>query len=112
MAKIKLSPRPLLQVTIATAGTPLPLANVPTEVPHFMVQALSTNVGNVYIGDMGVQSDFGLVLEPGQTMKITAEDTFADEDRIIVDVADWYVDAANAGDKVNVVAIVMESVSY
>jgi len=112
MAKIKLSPKPMLQVTIVTAGTPVPLANTSTEVPYFIVQSLSSNVGNIYIGDIGVQNDFGLVLEPGQTLKVTAEDSFADEDRVIIDVADWYVDAANAGDKVNVVAMIMSSISY
>lgn len=76
------------------------------------MQALPGNVGPIYLGDAGVQSDFGLEIQPGQSVKVSAEDSLADEDRVLVDIAQWYVDADNAGDKVNIMALVLDSVSY
>lgn len=97
---------------VVTPTTAVPLANTSVLVPYFVVQALPGNVGQVYVGDAGVQSDFGLELQPGQILKISADDTLADEDNILVDIAQFYVDADNAGDKVNILALVLDSVNY
>lgn len=77
-----------------------------------VIQADKNNLGPVYIGDAGVQADYGLVLYPGESMKIAADDTMADEDRLVFDLAEVYVDAANNNDKVNLVGMELVQVVY
>jgi len=103
MAKIKLGLKALAQVPVAAAGTPVPLSATSLEVTQAVIQWDPNNTGDVYIGESDVTATKCLVLNAGTpAIQLDAEDTMADEDKIVFDLADVYVDAANSGDKVNI----------
>ena len=77
-----------------------------------VIQADKNNLGPVYIGDAGVQADYGLVLYPGENLTITTDDTVADEDNLVFDLAEVYVDAANNNDKINLMGMELVQVVY
>lgn len=74
--------------TVTTAGTRVQLAS--NTIIAGILQAPSTNTGNVYIGGATVSNTvFGAELQPGQSVGIAISNT----DKI-------YIDAASNGDKV------------
>lgn len=113
MAKISIGLSTLVEVTVAAAGTAEPLAATPTERTSVVIQARQSNVGDVYIGDSTVDATNGVVLNSSNpTMTISVDDTFADEDRAVLDLADIYVNADNNGDGVRILSLVESAKSY
>jgi hypothetical protein len=113
MAKIKMALVSLAPVTVAVAGTRIALSATPLEVIQVVIQWEPNNAGSMYIGDSTVASTKGIVLNSSNpSVTLTAEDTLADEDRCVIDLAELYVDAANNGDKVNLAYVAVTEKSY
>lgn len=55
--------------TVAVAGTAEALAGS-TTIKSVTIKALAANTGNVYVGDSGVSSTNGFVLEAGETVSL------------------------------------------
>lgn len=101
MAKIKLNLVTPTEVTVVAAGTPVPLSGTSLEVTGITLQIRESNVGAVYVGDSSVAPDACIRLDSSNpSCEILVDDTFADEDRAVVDLADIFIDAANNGDGV------------
>ena len=78
------------QITVTTAGTAV-VGTSTAKYYGYYIRALSTNTGNVYVGNDGaddVTSGNGYELEPGDDIYVEVEN-----------LADLYFDAATNGDK-------------
>lgn len=95
-----------------TAGSPLALSASSRTATSVIIQADPDNVGNVYVGDVGVTGTNCFKLKPGAALEINADDSAADEDIVVVDLMDIFVDGSITGDKVNVVFCDEVSVEY
>jgi hypothetical protein len=95
-------------VTVATAGTPVPLGQSADELDGALleleVMALEDNTGDIYIGYNGVDASakVGIVLHPGDALS-------EDDDSAKVQLAgrylsEFFIDADTSGDGVTVVA--------
>lgn len=71
------------KVTVATAGTPEPLAGSTTSVQGVVVQASSDNNGVIYVGDSSVDSTNGFELVAGQSIGLAIDDL----DKVYVDAS-------------------------
>lgn len=76
------------QKTVSSAGTAEAIA-ASTPVNGVIIQALSDNVGNVYVGDSSVDSSNGMELQPGQATSVAIDN-----------LSKVYVDADNNDDGV------------
>lgn len=112
MAKIKLSPIGLGQVTVTTAGTRVKLSASSRLARTVIIQALASNTGDVYIGDVTVSSTLGYILVKGTAITINADLNNEDEDTTYVDLTLMYADAANNGDKVQITVLDIVAVDY
>lgn len=70
--------------TVTAAGTAEALAGS-TAIKSVTIKALSTNTGNVYVGDSGVDSTNGFQLAKGDTVSLDIDD-----------LADVYIDVTQA----------------
>lgn len=113
MANIKTKLIPVQQLNVPTAGTRV-RANTGTErlVTTVIIQALTGNTGNVFIGDVTVASTLGLALAPGASITLNADQDLENEDKTYLDLADIYVDAATNANKVNILVIDVTAVAY
>lgn len=113
MSRVKLALKTLTEVSVVTAGTPVPLSATSLLVLNASVQFADTNTGDIYVGESDVAINKCLVLN-GSTpsLNLEAEDTAADEDAVVFDLADIYIDAANSGDKVRVAYTLLEAIAY
>lgn len=86
---------------IAVPGTAEPLAASSTKVIMALVMARSTNVGNIYLGTAAVDKDSSkqMILAPGTCASIDAPLGFN------FNLNSWYVDAINANDGVDYIAM-------
>lgn len=113
MASVKTKLIPIQQLTVATAGTRVQ-ANSGTSrhATTVIIQALTGNTGNVYVGDSTVASTLGLALAPGASITLNADQDLENEDKTYIDVADIWVDSATNANKVNILVVDVVSVSY
>lgn len=113
MAAIKTKLIPIEQKNVPTAGTRVQLnggtSRLATKV---ILQALTGNTGNCYVGDSTVASTAGLQLAPGVSLELTADQDLADDDKVYLDLADIWIDAATNNNKVNVLVVDIISVAY
>jgi len=112
VAEIKTKLVPIKQLNIPTAGTRVQVNATSRKCTTVIIQALTGNTGNVFLGDVTVASTLGLALAPGVHITISADSDLENEDKTFIDLADLYVDTATNNNKVNVLAIDVESVSY
>jgi hypothetical protein len=82
-------------VTIATAGTAVPLSATQTAVTSIIIEAGMDNVGYIYVGDDTVDSTNGMALVAGQTLSITSDEIPRQQDEIYL--SDVYVDTDTDG---------------
>lgn len=88
-------------VTVASAGTPVPLSASQIISPGCSIRAKATNTGNVYVGGTNLSSSTRAAeLGPGDAIEIVGPQIGGTEEEL--DLAQIYVDAANSGDKVTV----------
>lgn len=112
MAKIKVGLKAATKKAVAAAGTPERLIGASLEVKSAIILADPTNQGNVYLGESDVTGSKCVLLEPGKALEITPEDSLADEDGVVIDLNDIFIDAANNGDGVFISYLQVESVDY
>lgn len=113
MARINHLLKILPQVTVATAGTAVPLSALELKVASVVVQWDPSNTGDIYIGESDVTGTKCIKLNSGNpVIEITVDDTAADEDMSVVDLAEIFVDAQVNGDKVNVAYLALNCVDY
>ena len=113
MARVVARLRTLGEVAVPTAGTAVPLSATQLFVKQAIVQFVAGNVGNIFIGESGVTSSNGIVLNAsGPVFTLSAEDSLADEDDCVFDLSQVFINAANNGDKVRVAYIDIASVQY
>lgn len=90
----------LAPVTVAAAGTAVPISAVATPAIDIIITADAGNTGTVYVGDSTVDSSNGQPLAAGESYAIgTGGIRGTQEDFVLSDV---YVDAATNGDSVRV----------
>jgi len=77
------------QKTVTAAGTAEVLATT-TAIISVTIKALRANTGNIYVGDSGVDSANGHVLERGASVSMDVDD-----------LADVYIDADTNGEGVS-----------
>ena len=113
MAKITCLVVPVADKAVTTAGTRVALTATETLVRQVVVQWHPSNTGNVYIGDVTVAAGVGLILNASNpSVSFAADDTMADEDAVYFDLAKIYIDSANNGDKVKILYMSLEAISY
>lgn len=112
MAKIKLAPRTLADVTVAAAGTRVALSATPLETENILIQAKRSNAGNIFIGDSTVDATNGVSIGPGEYLSFSADTEEDDTSYSVVDLAEIYIDAANNGDGVVLIALNEVSTTY
>jgi hypothetical protein len=113
MAAIKTKLIPVQQLNVPTAGTRV-RANSGTsrQATTVIIQALTGNTGNIFVGDENVASTLGLALAPGASITINADQDLENEDKTYLDLADIYIDAATNNNKANILVIDAISVNY
>jgi aryl-phospho-beta-D-glucosidase BglC (GH1 family) len=113
MAQIKTKLIPIQQLNVPTAGTRVQ-ANSGTsrQATTVIIQALTSNTGNIYVGDSTVASTLGLMLAPGASITLNADQDLENEDKTYIDVADIYIDAATNGNKANILVVDLVSINY
>jgi hypothetical protein len=113
MSQIKLSLVSMEPITVAVAGTRVPLSATSLRVSYLLVQKHESNAGVVYFGDSTVSATKAIIIGSfAPSMAMAADDSEGDEDTAFFDLADMYVDAANSGDKVRIAYIALTSVTY
>lgn len=113
MANIKTKLIPIQQLNVPTATTRVQ-ANSGTSrlCTTVIIQALTGNTGNCYVGDSTVAAALGLQLAPGASITLNADQDLENEDKTYIDLADIWVDAATNGNKVNILVVDVISVAY
>lgn len=81
------------QKTVATAGTAEALA-ASTACKWVIVKALTSNTGNVYVGNSSVSSSNGYILEPGEAISLDVDD-----------LATVYIDVDTNGEGVSYIGV-------
>ncbi len=113
MAKIKLAIVTPAAVSVPVANTAVPLSAVALLATNISVQWHPSNVGNIFLGDATAAVDRGILLNSSTpAVGIDADDTAADEDMIYFDLNKIYINAPNAGDKVLLSYMIVDSVDY
>lgn len=97
------SPRTGVQA-VAAAGTAEALVTDKLLTYSVSIQAEPTNTGNMFIGDVNVDSANGIVLAPGQSVSIPGPEIHGMQYEI--DLAQVYVDAATSGDEVRFIYLI------
>lgn len=113
MAKIVMGITTVADKTVAAAGTRERLVAASTEVKNVTIQWHPSNAGNVYIGDSSVAAGQGLILNASNPVAVIAVDeSESDEDNVLIDLYDIWVDAATNGDKVKISFLATVSKTY
>ena len=81
-------------VNVPTPGSAVQISSAPDRVRRITFKALAGNTGDVYVGGSDVSSTVGLPLSPGESVPLD----FSPETEPLTS---FYVDAANANDKVS-----------
>lgn len=89
---------------IATAGTQVQISNTPRPVFSITFKGLLGNTGNVYVGDVNVESTDGFELGPGEAQDVPMP-LNADGKPMSIPISDFYVNSATNNDKVCWIAI-------
>jgi len=84
---------PIGTVTVASAGTRVPLATSGHAVSAVSFKARAANAGSVFVGDDSVSSANGYELAPGDELTMSFRES--------VDLRRFYVDAASDNDSVD-----------
>ena len=84
---------PIGTVTVASAGTRVPLVTSGNAVSAVSFKARAANAGPVFVGDDAVASGSGYELAPGDEVSLSFRES--------VDLRRFYIDAANNDDKVD-----------
>ena len=92
MARITLGLKTLSQQTIVAGGTPQPLSLTQLFVSSAVVQAESGNADDILIGDSTVAPTKCLKITPGNFAQLNAEDSLADEDSVVIDLSQVFID--------------------
>lgn len=79
-----------------SSGTAVPLLSVPLAVRSIVIQADPSNVGSVAIGDSGVTLTTGMLLGPGDSMTLAAENDSRYND---FNLAEVYAYSGTTGNK-------------
>lgn len=87
-------------VTVAAAGTRVPLTAGHVVASTCVVEADPANTGYVYVGDDTVTSTNGMALLPGDSVTIESDKIKSGNEEIFLE--DIYVDAQTSGNKVRV----------
>jgi hypothetical protein len=99
-----LTPTTLDFVDVTTAGTPEQISTSSILCVAVVFQALTTNSGNIYIGDANVDNSTdtkrGITLAAGETFVLSNQ--LLGGTNINFDIADWYVNADNNDDAVGI----------
>ncbi len=90
------------QITVTTAGTRKQVSTTSLNVRSAIIQALTTNAGKLYVGGVAVDSTHCLTLDPGQSVTLELPGDPLGE----IDLTAVYLDAANSGDKANVLYMI------
>lgn len=87
-------------VTVATAGTPVPVSSTQIITPGCLIQAAKTNSGLIYVGGANLNGTTGRAHEisAGEAVEIVGPGISGSEEEI--NLAQLKIDAANDGDKV------------
>ena len=90
----------VLTKTVTTAGARERIVTQEINVIAVLIQAISTNAGDIYIGDNTVSSSKGLEIDPRDSVIINAKDLgWADE---LIAMREIWVDSDDDGDGVNI----------
>lgn len=113
MANIVLELIPIADVTIAAPNVAQPLSVASLRVSGVVLQYDPANSDDVYLGDSTVAAGKSLLLNNAYPLvKIRADESYADEDFIYVDLADLYVSSPSAGQVIKIAYIKVKSVEY
>jgi len=86
--------------TVTTAGTAEPLTNREIRVPAVLIQGISTNGGDIYVGDEKVSSTNGIELDASDTIVLSAYQMGWSDEKIALHKI--WIDADSGGEGVNV----------
>lgn len=87
------------EVTVTTAGTPVPLIETEVITPGCAIMCLSTNVGKIYVGGADLSSTTrGVELDPGEVLEIQGPQIGGNQEEF--DLSEIYIDSESNGDKV------------
>ena len=93
--------------TVTTAGTRERLADVNVIAVALSIKALAGNAGKIYVGGSSVSSTVSsFELSSGESVSIKCN---IDE---IINLFDWWIDAANSGDSVSLAYLTKEDLVY
>lgn len=113
MAKMVMQMVSLPDVTLALAGTRQRLNVASLEVDNITIQWHPGNTGDIYIGDSSVAAGRGFLLSASNPiLSITTDDTQADEDIVVMDLRDIWIDGSVNNDKVKLGYMVLASKTY
>ena len=79
---------------------------------NVIIQADPENAGYVYVGDSSVAAGQCIKLQAASGIDLNADDDAADEDTVVIDLSDLWIDGDTSGDKVNISVIDEISTSY
>lgn len=88
-----------IQKTVTTAGTRVQASATSIFTPDVTVQALASNTGVIYVGDVTVSSTAGIALTAGQSVSFSIEPAGLGND---IDLSLVYLDSSVNGEKANV----------
>ena len=88
--------------TVTTAGTELPLTATSTKVTSVSVQAKCGNTGNIFIGDSGVSSTEGHLLDACQVWTYGNDNSLSIGNSLL-DLNTVYIDTDSSGDGVQII---------
>lgn len=88
------------QPVLTSAGTPQLITSISTVVSSYMIEAVSTNTGSVYIGDSvaNTTSTKAHKLVPGDILEVIADNY--EHRKCYLDLADIYFDGDTTGNKI------------
>jgi len=113
MSFVKTKLLPIEQKTITTAGTRVQCnSGTSRQATTVILQALTGNSGNVFVGDSTVAAAAGIQLAPGASITLNADEDLENEDKTYIDLADLWFDTATNGNKINVLVVDVISIAY
>jgi hypothetical protein len=96
---------------VTTAGTRVQLnGGTSRECVQVIIQALTGNTGNIFVGDVTVASTLGMALAPGANLTLNVDANLENEWKTYLDLADIYLDTATNGNKANILVVDMISI--
>ncbi len=102
-SKVKIKTMPA--VTVATAGTAVPLSATTVRVYAVSIESADANTGIQYVGDETVTSANGATIKPGEGLELDVPDRCRTDQ---FDLKDIYVNSSTNGAVIRIIAWIRE----